>query len=138
MNFYKIILLRSSAPDLTYCSRDTLAIGTVVTVPLKTTVKEAVILAEVVKPTFETAEIVSVSDRVYSPEQMEIAKFISEYYFSSFSEAISLFLPFPIGCRALTAPLNSFSRFIAPAVNPISVICITQKSDKSTIAGAMA
>ncbi len=65
-----------------------------VSVPLKTTLKDAVVIEEVVKPEFETAEIASVSDKYYSNEQMEIAKFISEYYFSSFGEAISLFLPY--------------------------------------------
>jgi len=65
----------------------------IIFVPLKTTVKEAVVLSEVEKPTFKTEDIVSISDRYYTPEQMDIAKFISEYYFSSFSEAISLFLP---------------------------------------------
>ncbi len=68
-----------------------------VTVPLKTTVKEAVVTGEVEKPEFETAEILSVTDRCYTKEQMQIAKFISEYYFSSFSEAISLFLPYRRG-----------------------------------------
>ena len=107
MKYYKIILLRSSAPALTYFSYETLAIGTVVTVPLKTTIKDAVVIDEVEKPEFETAEIVSLTDKVYSSEQMDIAKFISEYYFSSFSEAISLFLPFPVGCCAPTAPHNA-------------------------------
>jgi primosomal protein N' (replication factor Y) len=66
----------------------------VVSIPLKTTFKDAVLIEEVEKPEFETAEIASVSDKHYSKEQMEIAKFISEYYFSSFGEAISLFIPF--------------------------------------------
>ena len=56
--------------------------------------KDAVVVAEVQKPEFKAAEIIAVSDLHYSPEQMIIAKFIAEYYFSSFSEAISLFLPF--------------------------------------------
>lgn len=56
--------------------------------------KEAVVIADVEKPEFETAAIASVSDKVYTNEQMEIAKFISEYYFSSFGEAISLFIPY--------------------------------------------
>lgn len=100
MNFYKILLLRSSAPGLTYTSQDTLRKGTVVSVPLKTTLKDAVILAEVAKPEFETAEIASVSHKHYSNEQMEIAKFISEYYFSSLSEALSLFIPFKTSLSA--------------------------------------
>nr|WP_309499293.1 primosomal protein N' [Sulfurovum sp.] len=94
MHYYKILLLRSSAPGLTYHSQYQILPGFIVTVPLKTTVKEAVVVKEVEKPDFETAEIISVSDKCYSKEQMETAKFISEYYFSSFGEAISLFLPF--------------------------------------------
>jgi len=64
---------------LTYYSQHKLSIGSVVSVPLKTTVKEAVIFADIEKPEFETAEIISVSDKYYTNEQMEIAKFISEY-----------------------------------------------------------
>jgi len=94
VKYYEIVLLRSSAPSLTYSCSDIVSIGSIVSLPLKTTIKDAVVIREVEKPEFETAEIVSASDRVYSTEQMEIAKFISEYYFSSFGEAISLFLPF--------------------------------------------
>ncbi len=94
MQYYTVHLLRSSAPSLTYCSDTKLSIGSVVTVPLKTVLKEAVVTEEAEKPVFETSEIISISDKVYSTEQMELAKFISEYYFSSFSEAVSLFLPF--------------------------------------------
>ena len=96
MHYYKILLLRSSAPSLTYHSQNKLIRGTVVSIPLKTTFKDAVVIEEVKKPEFETADIVSVLDKFYSVEQMEIAKFISEYYFSSFGEAISLFIPFKI------------------------------------------
>ena len=94
MKYYKIVLLRSSAPSLTYHSQNNVTQGSVVSVSLKTTVKDAVILHEVEKPAFDTAEIISVSDKKYSQEQMGIAKFIAEYYFSSFSEAISLFIPY--------------------------------------------
>jgi primosomal protein N' (replication factor Y) len=79
---------------LTYAFQDRLSIGSVVSLPLKTMLKDAVVVAEVEKPEFETAEIASVSDHVYSQEQIEIAKFISEYYFSSLGEALSLFIPF--------------------------------------------
>jgi len=82
---------------LTYSSSPKLSIGSVVSVPLKTTVKNAVVVEEVGKPKFETAEMVSISDKFYSTEQIQIAKFISKYYFSSFGEAISLFLPYRRG-----------------------------------------
>ncbi|MCW8821208.1 MAG: primosomal protein N' [Sulfurovum sp.] len=94
MYFYKILLLRSSAPSLTYHSQNKLTDGSIVSLPLKTTLKEAVVIEEEEKPEFETAEIAFVSEKYYSKEQMEIAKFISEYYFSSFGEAISLFIPY--------------------------------------------
>jgi len=95
-NYYEVVLLRSSAPILTYTTTKEIPIGIVVSVPLKSTSKDAVIINQTTKPTFDTENIVALSDRYYSTEQMEVAKFISEYYFSSFSEAISLFLPF---CR---------------------------------------
>jgi len=66
----------------------------IVTVPLKHTSKSAVLLSETSQPAFETAEITEVTDRYYTSKQMAIARFIAEYYFSSFSEAISLFLPY--------------------------------------------
>ncbi|MEA3455183.1 MAG: primosomal protein N' [Campylobacterota bacterium] len=94
MNYYEVTLYRSSAPKLTYSFEDKLSVGSVVFVPLKTTTKEAVVVMEVEKPSFDTAEILSCSEKIYSDKQMEVAKFISEYYFSSFSEAISLFVPY--------------------------------------------
>ena len=94
MNYFQIALLRSSAPLLTYTSSQKLERGQIVQVPLKSTQKEAVVLKQVEKPEFETEEITSVSDSLYTSWQMDIAKFISDYYFSSFSEAISLFLPY--------------------------------------------
>ena len=97
ISFYEVVLLRSSAPVLTYASTEEMMAGAVVSVPLKSTTKDAVVLSKVAEPEFETAEIVSVSERYYSAEQMEIAKFISEYYFSSFSEAVSLFIPYRRG-----------------------------------------
>ncbi|AKF24227.1 preprotein translocase subunit SecA [Sulfurovum lithotrophicum] len=107
MHYYEILLLRSSAPALTYFSRQTLDAGSIISVPLKSTQKDAVVVKEVEKPDFETAEIVSASGKAYNTVQMEIAKFISEYYFSSFSEAISLFLPYAVGCCPMTTPLKT-------------------------------
>lgn len=88
---------------MTYFSKNIVDVGAVVSVSLKSTVKDAVIYEKVAKPEFETAEISSLSNKSYSAVQMAVAKFISEYYFSSFSEAISLFLPYrrgvPCGCH---------------------------------------
>jgi len=102
LKYYEIALLKSSAPTLTYHFLEALESGAVVSVPLKTTQKTAVILKEVKQPSFKTQEIHATLDSVYTIEQMSIAKFISEYYFSSFSEAISLFLPYRVGCSPTT------------------------------------
>jgi primosomal protein N' (replication factor Y) len=92
--YYRLSLLRSAAPELTYHSDAELRSGQIVRVRLKSTLKQAVILTRVDPPDFETSAIEAIEARVFSDEQMEIARFISAYYFSSFSEAISLFLPF--------------------------------------------
>jgi len=113
VHYYELVLLRSSAPHLSYASPEKIRVGAIVTVPLKTTSKEAVILSEVKQPDFETAEIIEVSDRYFSAIQMESAKFISEYYFSSFSEAISLFIPYRRGTPC-GYPLDDFRRSGSP------------------------
>jgi len=94
LNYYKVALLRSSAPELTYSSELTIELGSIVTIALKSTQKSAVVVQEVEKPTFETFEIITILSTYYNSNQIEIAKFIAQYYFSSFSEAISLFIPY--------------------------------------------
>jgi primosomal protein N' (replication factor Y) len=91
---YRVSLLRSSAPSLTYSYPLPLETGAIVTIPLKNSMKEAVVIEKVEQPIFKTFQVERASDRFYTPEQMDIAKFISEYYFSSFGEAISLFIPY--------------------------------------------
>jgi len=64
-------------------------------VPLKATLKKGVIIEETKKPTdFETIEIIKVLDEFYSNKQIEIAKFISKYYFCSLGEALNLYIPY--------------------------------------------
>ncbi len=94
MFYYTVSLLRSSAPVLTYSSDKELTIGAIVLAPLKSSLKRAVVIDEVDMPSFDTTPISYIEYSQYSSNQMSIAKFMSEYYFSSFSEAISLFLPY--------------------------------------------
>lgn len=82
---------------LTYASETKFEIGTIVKVPLKHTVKNAIILDEVQKPDFDTSEILEDNSYHYTPKQLEIAKFISLYYFSSIAESLALFVPFKKG-----------------------------------------
>ena len=94
MIYYEVALLKSSAPILTYSSLEKFSIGDIVKVPLKSQIKEAVILKEVSKPEFKTQSIIEPTNYFFSNNMLYFAKFIKDYYFSSFSEAISLFLPF--------------------------------------------
>ena len=57
-------------------------------------IKLAIVLKEVEKPeTFETLSIFEVLKTYYNASQIEIAKFIATYYFSSLGEALALFMP---------------------------------------------
>jgi primosomal protein N' (replication factor Y) len=125
---------------LTYAFTHALEVGNIVSVPLKSTVKEAVVIALTAKPDFQTEEILSVSTSHYTQEQMAMAKFISEYYFSSFSEAISLFLPYPLrhpstssGNAQGTKEISVAELVEAPTLSPLQqkayeIILTKQKS----------
>ena len=94
MYFYEVALLNSSAPILTYTSSNKHKRGEVVVVPLKNSKKRATILKEVEKPSFSCYEIIEATSYIFKEWQIEVANFIKEYYFSSFGEAIGLFIPF--------------------------------------------
>ena len=94
MHYYQVALLKSSAPILTYSTIEPLSVGSIAKVPLKSSSKLAVVLKEVQKPEFDTQDILEITKNYYKAWQLEVAKFIQNYYFSSFGEAISLFYPF--------------------------------------------
>jgi len=94
LKYYQVVLDKSSAPILTYFSSISLKRGERVSVLVKNHLKEATVYGETLKPSFETLEILSFLETHYTTLQMDIAHFIEKYYFSSFSEAISLFLPY--------------------------------------------
>ena len=95
IKYYEVALLRSSAPLLTYSFDNNIDIGSIVKVSLKQpNIKDAVILQEVEKPKFKTENILEIRKIFFKSWQMDVAKFIKSYYFSSFGEAISLFTPF--------------------------------------------
>ncbi len=124
--YYEVSLLRSSAPGLTYACKELLSVGQLVGVPLKSTQKDAVVVAKVETPTFKTSEITTLLGKHYTPVQMQIAKFISEYYFSSFSEAISLFLPY--------GKLDSFpsdNNFVSEVVEKIPLPTLSRQQQQA-------
>lgn len=91
MFFYEVSILDSLIFLLTYHSDKKIEIGSVVKVPLKNKIKDSIVISEVTKPTFDTKEIVEVLDLYLPIKYIDIAKFISHYYFSHLYQAISLF-----------------------------------------------
>ncbi|SFV50423.1 Helicase PriA essential for oriC/DnaA-independent DNA replication [hydrothermal vent metagenome] len=85
---------------MTYSSDKVVELGTIVSIPLKSTHKNAVVLESVDKPIFETFDIYSTSHLYYTQQQLELSSFISQYYFSSIGEALSLFTPYSRENRA--------------------------------------
>ena len=137
MKYYQVVLLKSSAPDFTYSFETLLSVGSIVRVPLKSTYKDGVIVTEVEKPDFDIVKIMFTSKNCYSDEQMDIAKFISEYYFSSFSEAISLFLPYPLRKSQRTEGISVVDSIKAPTLTSLQQQAYNQllKKDKALLFG---
>ncbi len=94
MHYYEIAILKQKLPLLTYHSKEAIDINSIVEVKLKGKVKRGVVLKEVDKPDFETQEILNSNLGYFSQEQIELAKFIARYYFSTLSQSLALFLPF--------------------------------------------
>ena len=94
MYYYEVALLGVNTPILTYRFNRSIKIGSLIVAPLKNSQKLGVVIKEVTEPSFATEEIIELKSQYYSSRQLEIATFISEYYFSSLGEALALFLPF--------------------------------------------
>ncbi len=91
---YEVSLLDSPLDPLVYKSRHLCFSGDLVEVPFRNSIKKAVVLTEVSKPSFDTKEIFAVSNLFFPPNYQKIVKFISEYYVCSLGDAYSLFMPF--------------------------------------------
>jgi len=94
-DYYDVALLRSVLPVMSYYSGVLLQIGQVVEVPLRGRVFRGVVVAEREEPEgFQTQEVEDILPFRYRSWQMEAARFIAGYYFSSLGEALGLFVPF--------------------------------------------
>ncbi|WP_345993449.1 primosomal protein N' [Sulfurimonas sp. HSL-1716] len=94
MNYYLLSILGSPLQPLTYQSKEDIAADTLVEVLLNGRQKNAVIISQTKKPSFNTLDISGISDFYFSKEQMELAVFMSNYYLCSLGEAFSLFVSF--------------------------------------------
>jgi len=94
-HFYNVAVSSKLPKILTYHSFEKLKIGTIVDIKVLNSKRKGIIISENnIIPEFETKEIERVDFKYFFDNfQLESAKFISTYYFSSISEALNLFLP---------------------------------------------
>ena len=93
MLYYEVAVLGASLKPLTYSSNFKISAYQIVSVPIKSSVKSAVILREVAKPTFKTKEILEISQLKFSPFQIALANFIAHYYVCEKGVAFGIFEP---------------------------------------------
>nr|WP_315009610.1 primosomal protein N' [uncultured Campylobacter sp.] len=93
MLYYEVAVLGASLKPLTYSSNFKIPSYQIVSVPVKSSVKSAVILCEVAKPTFKTKEISEISQLKFSPFQIALANFIAYYYVCEKGVAFGIFEP---------------------------------------------
>jgi len=79
---------------LTYSSLNSLNNGRKIQINLRNRVVDGVVIVKCEKPNFKTNDILEVTDFYYSKQQIELAKFISIYYFCALGEALSILVPF--------------------------------------------
>lgn len=94
MYFYEIAILSSPLSPLTYHFSSEIKAGSVVEIQLRNKTSKGVVISTCQKPDFQTNEISAVSDFFYSSKQIELAKFIATYYFSSLGEALGLMVAY--------------------------------------------
>ena len=93
MLYYEVAVLGASLKPLTYSSNFKIPAYQIVSVPVKSSVKSAVILCEVSKPSFKTKEILEILQLKFSPFQIALANFIAHYYVCEKGVAFGIFEP---------------------------------------------
>ena len=94
--FYEVCLLGKRAPFFTYHSHKSLKTNTLIEIPVRGRRTRAVILREVEKPSFKTHAIEETLPFEFSKHQTQTARFVQEYYHTTYGEALALFEPFSV------------------------------------------
>ncbi len=86
--------------SFTYESPLYISSGSQVFVPLKGYFKPAVVLSQTRPLDAPCESIHEITPFYYSEKQLEVTRFISGYYLVSFGEALALFIPYDLTCKA--------------------------------------
>ena len=93
MNYYHV-LIKHVPQLLTYRSKNEVAIGSLITTSLGKRTVNGLIIEAVTAPDYECLEIGKILQKeAVSPLQIELCRWMSQYYFASFQRCIQLFLP---------------------------------------------
>lgn len=93
MFYYLIAPLKLKSPSLTYFSNKPLQKGCLVEISLKNKKLFGVVLKECEKPNFTCKEAL-LTEQFFSQNQVNLAEFITSYYFAPRGLAYSIFVPF--------------------------------------------
>jgi len=98
MKYYEVAPFSYVGRDtnvLTYSSELDIAIGVLVTIPIRGKKVTGVIMSEVTKPTFATKEITSIDSDVpiLDKNMVDLAHWISEYYAASLPSVVNTMIP---------------------------------------------
>ena len=94
MKYYTCAILGSVLEPLTFQSSTPIDLFSQVLLPFQNKEKVGLVLDEVSKPTFDTVDISQATESSVSKVQLRFSEFISEYYFCSLGEALSLFIAY--------------------------------------------
>jgi primosomal protein N' (replication factor Y) (superfamily II helicase) len=102
MQYVEILpMVTTGAGDtaFTYESEEDLALGSMVTIPLRNRKVKGMVVGIVPKPSFPTKPVTKIqaNESVLSAVQIEVAKKIADNYYSNLSDVISCMLPFDFG-----------------------------------------
>lgn len=98
MKYYEVAPLTYIGKNtnvLTYSSMSDLAVGLLVSIPIRGKYVFGVIIKSVARPTFETKEIkaTSITKPVISAKMLEVASWVSTYYASSLPSVLTTMIP---------------------------------------------
>lgn len=97
MNYYEVAplrIVRTGTDTLTYESAVTLAIGTIVTIPIGATSRQGVIISKTPRPPYATKPITDSVVQLPLPEQLvTLALWLSEYYATPLATVMQSILP---------------------------------------------
>ncbi|MDR3178350.1 MAG: primosomal protein N' [Campylobacteraceae bacterium] len=110
MFYYKVALLGSSLEPLIYILEKEIKAGFVVKVTLQNKECFGVVLETSDEPNFECQTIIETTDKFFSPNQLSLAKFTSDYYCCSLGIALNIFIPH-------SARKSDFEKLNIPAPN---------------------